>query len=221
MKLASQFPVPAPPERAFELFLNPDVMRTCIPGCEELVRVDDVTFRGRLVNVIAHVRFNAGFSVTMTAVEPPAKVVAVLKGEDHRLGSSIKMDAVLTLEPDGRGSIVGYEMELALWGKLGRLGEPIVRKRTAEVEKQFVRAFAEACGGAPVPATASAASSATGSSAAASPAASHRLAAVPSPAPADGAGAGNPAPRAHGRWARLVAWFRRRRRAGHQRAGAS
>lgn len=213
MKLSSQFPVPAPPERAFELFLNPEVMRGCIPGCAELVRVDDVSFRGRLVNVIAHVRFDAGFSVTMTSVEPPSKVVALLKGEDHRLGSSIKMDAVLTLDPNGSGSTVGYEMELALWGKLGRLGEPIVRKRTTEVEKQFVSAFSEACGGAPVPAAASAELTA---------ASSRSLDGQPVAVSAGVGGAAASAagqPRPRGPWARLMTWFRRRRRTERRQAG--
>lgn len=186
MRLSSRFPVPAPPDRAFGLLMDPAVVRSCIPGCEELTRVDDTTFQGRLVNVIAHVRFNAGFSVTMTSVEPPSKVVAVLTGEDHRLGSSIKMDAVLSVEPDPAGSIVGYEMEMALWGKLGRLGESIVRKRTAEVEKQFVAAFSAACAAqeAPVPAPTE-------------PAAAARTGHDPQPGP-------------RGWWARLVDRLRRR-----------
>ena len=58
MKLSSQFAVASPPEHVFPLFLDADVMRECLPGCEELVRVDDATFRGRLVSNVAHVRFN-------------------------------------------------------------------------------------------------------------------------------------------------------------------
>jgi hypothetical protein len=36
-------------------------------------------------------------------------------------------------------------MEMAMWGKLGRMGESIFRRRTAEVERQFVDAFTLAC----------------------------------------------------------------------------
>jgi hypothetical protein len=44
-------------------------------------------------------------------------------------------------------------MDLALWGKLGRLGEPIVRRRSVEVEQQFSAAFADAVlGRTPAPA---------------------------------------------------------------------
>jgi hypothetical protein len=41
-------------------------------------------------------------------------------------------------------------MEMAMWGKLGRMGESIFRRRTAEVEKQFVAAFSRAASGEPI-----------------------------------------------------------------------
>lgn len=148
MKLASEFSVPAPPTTVFKLFFDPDVMRGCIPGCEELVRVDDSTYRGRLVNEVAHVRFSAGFSAAIQSVtdEEVKEVTAVLKGEDRRLGSSIKIDARLSVRPDGDASLIGYQMDMALWGKLGRLGEPIIRRRSREVELEFARSLAIACG---------------------------------------------------------------------------
>ncbi len=150
MKMQSQFTVPSTPEQVFPLFLDPAVMRTCIPGCEELERVDDRTFRGRLVNAVAHVRFNAAFSAHVESIEEPHRVKALLKGEDNRLGSSIKIDALLGVQPDPAGSLVGYEMDLALWGKLGRLGESVFRRRTAEVEAHFVRHFSAAATGTPI-----------------------------------------------------------------------
>jgi carbon monoxide dehydrogenase subunit G len=150
MKLGSTFSVPVESERVFERFLDPDSMRVCIPGCEELVRVDEKQYTGRLVNEIAHVRFDASFSAEITELDPPREVRAVLKGEDRRLGSSLKLDAVLNVRPAGDGSEVTYSMEMALWGKLGRMGESIFRRRTAEVEKQFVERFTQVCSGVPL-----------------------------------------------------------------------
>jgi uncharacterized protein len=152
MKLASEFSVPASPEKVFPLFFDPDTMRGCIPGCEELERVDERTYRGRLVNEVAHVRFSAGFSAAVQSVTddaPTKEVTALLKGEDRKLGSSIKIDARLRVRPDddtADGSVIGYEMDMALWGKLGRLGEPIIRRRSREVELEFARSLAIACG---------------------------------------------------------------------------
>jgi uncharacterized protein len=199
MRLSSEFAVPATPGRVFPLFLDADVMRSCIPGCEELVRVDETTFRGRLVNVVAHVRFNAAFTVTLQAVEEPSRVQALLKGEDNRLGSSVNVGAELRVRPDGDGSLVGYEMDLALWGKIGRLGESIVRRRTAEVEAQFVTSFTAAVtdAGAAAPAVESPA-----------PLPPPSAVATQERVPATAAAQQPSGPPARGLWSRLVAWWR-------------
>lgn len=155
MKLGSSFVVPAAPSRVFAHFLDPDSMRACIPGCSELERTDETHYRGRLVNEIAHVRFSAGFSAEITAMAEPEEVRAALRGEDKRLASSIKIDAVLTVAPEGDASTVSYRLDLAIRGKIGRLGESIVRRRSVEVERQFVDAFTRICAGErPVPAAA-------------------------------------------------------------------
>lgn len=148
MHLGSSFVVPATPDRVFALFLDADTMRRCIPGCTELSRTDDTHFRGQLVNKVAHVQFNAAFSAEILEIDDGKRLRALLKGEDRRIASSLQVEAVLAVEPkDDAGSTVTYEMEMALWGKIGRLGESIVRRRTAEVEQQFVRAFSAACAG--------------------------------------------------------------------------
>ncbi|ODT96363.1 MAG: hypothetical protein ABS81_30895 [Pseudonocardia sp. SCN 72-86] len=156
MKLTSTFRVPAPPDQVLAHFLDPDSMRVCVPGCEELERPEPAHYRGRLVNEIAHVRFSAGFTADITeatsvAAGEPAQVRAVLRGEDRRLGSSIKVDARLGVRPAGEpaASDVDWDLEIALWGKLGRLGESIVGRRSREVERQFVERFTAVCAAGP------------------------------------------------------------------------
>jgi uncharacterized protein len=158
MKLASSFAVPAAPDKVVALFLDPATMRACIPGCAELVQTDDRHYQGSLVNEVAHVRFKAGFIAEITSVSSsagtgrPAVVTGVLRGSDRRLGSTIQMDATLTVSPrDGDSAEVGYEIDLAVRGKLGRLGESVIRRRTAEVERQFAAALSAVCAGRPVP----------------------------------------------------------------------
>jgi carbon monoxide dehydrogenase subunit G len=150
MKLGSSFVVPAGHDRVFAHFLDPDSMRGSVSGCAELDRVDEKHYRGKLVNEIAHVRFSAAFSAEIVELTQPAEVKALLKGEDRKLGSSIRIDAVLAVAPDGdESSKVDYSLDVALWGRIGRLGESIVRRRSQEVEREFVAAFSEICAAGP------------------------------------------------------------------------
>jgi hypothetical protein len=185
MKIGSTLTIPAEPNRVFERFLDPDTMRACIPGCTELERLDDKHYRGLLVNEIAHVRFSASFAAEITEIHPPTLVRAVLTGEDRKLGSSLKINATLEVTSDGDQSKVSYEMDVALWGKLGRLGEPIVRRRSIEVERQFSAAFADAVLGKAPTTALSAARPRPAKPAAAGPAAGSTATAVLAPPAAD------------------------------------
>jgi carbon monoxide dehydrogenase subunit G len=150
MKLESSFSIPVARDRVFAHFLDPDSMRACVPGCVELARVDDSHYRGTLVNEIAHVRFSAGFTAEITELTEPAAVRALLRGEDRKLASSIKVDASLAVrEADPASSSVEFELDLAVWGRIGRLGESIIRRRTEEVRLQFVDDFSKVCAAGP------------------------------------------------------------------------
>jgi len=157
MDMNGEFQIAAPRQRVWEALNDPEVLRQCIPGCEELVQTDDSHYKGTLVNEVAHVRFKAGFTAEVVSVSEavggPAVVHAVLRGEDRRLGSTIRMDATLKVVPVAPGdtSEVDYAFELAIRGKLGRLGESVIRRRTAEVERQFAEALTAVCAGRPVP----------------------------------------------------------------------
>lgn len=156
MQLGSQFVVPGSRDKVFAMFFDPETMRVCLPGCEDLRQIDETHYAGSLVNEVAHVKFKAGFTAEIqsvsepTTADEPAVVKALLKGEDRRLGSRIKVDATMTVAEQGEESLVTYDLELAMWGKLGRLGEPVIRRRSVEVQKQFAEALAAVCAGRPV-----------------------------------------------------------------------
>lgn len=145
MQISSDFSIESDPSHVFDIFLDPMVMRQCIPGCTDLERIDDLHYQGGLTNEVAHVKFSARFAAEIVELDRPNRIKAVLSGEDRRLGSSIKVTISLDLKPRDTGCDVVYQMEIALWGKLGRLGESIIRRRTSEVERDFVLAIVRAC----------------------------------------------------------------------------
>ncbi len=147
MKVGATFWVPADSARVFDLFLDAPTMRACIPGCEELVRVDETHYTGRIVTEIARFRFNAAFSAQIIGIDPPREVRAALKATDRMLASSLTIDATLRVSPEDEGSTVAYTMEMAMGGLVGRIAESIFQRRTAEAQQQFAQAFTKACAG--------------------------------------------------------------------------
>lgn len=144
MHIASEFVVQAEPDHVFETLLNPLVMRDCIPGCTELLKTDETHYGGKLTDEIAHVKFNANFVAELTELNQPKNIKVVLSGDDHKLATSISVVISLEVDSHDSGSKVRYDMDLAIRGRLGRLGEPIIRRRSAEVERDFVAALTQA-----------------------------------------------------------------------------
>ena len=145
MQISSNFTIAAQTSHIFDTLLDPEVMIKCIQGCEELERIDETHYRGRITNEVAHIKFNARFTAEITELNYPNHIRAVLNGEDRHLGSSIKVTISLNLEPTEEGSAITYQMEIALWGKLGRLGESIVRRKSLEFERDFISELSRAC----------------------------------------------------------------------------
>lgn len=145
MDFGSRFLVPAPPSVVFEKLLDPEVMRACIPGCEQLERLSTTQYRGQLRSEIADLRFDVVFSAEVLEMEAPTRLHAILQGEDNKTASSVRIEAHLELGEKGPVTTLSYALELALGGRLGRLGEANVRGRSDEVEQQFEEAFVSAC----------------------------------------------------------------------------
>lgn len=141
MRISSEFMVQANPDHVFETLLNPLVMQGCIPGCTELSMIDETHYTGNLTNEIAHVKFNAAFTAELTELKKPNNIKVVLSGDDRKLATSISVVISLEVTSNGSDSKIHYDMDVAIRGKLGRLGEPIIRRRSAEVERDFVAAL--------------------------------------------------------------------------------
>lgn len=193
MKLESEFVIEAPGTQVFDKFLDPDVLGPCIPGCESLQRIDDTHYTGVIANEVAHVKFRAAFSVEIIEMARPTQVIAVMSGEDNRLASSLKVDATLNIASrDDGSSDIRYEMTVVLWGKLGRMGEAIIRRKTVDIEREFVKRFTAACTAAKEPALAVAPEESELVRASAPPRAVPTPATTSSGGPSSGAMAGSP-----------------------------
>ena len=142
MRIASQFSVSAPRDAVWEALLEPSVLLESIPGCEDLQALDETHFRARLVTSIAHIQFAAAIEATITERVPPERMSALIEGEDSSLASALRVDAVLILEAEQSSeTVVSYTLDVALRGRLGRLGEPIFRRKSRDMEAEFARRF--------------------------------------------------------------------------------
>jgi uncharacterized protein len=181
MDLTGDYRIPAPRETVWAALNDPEILRTCIPGCEELTKTSDTEFVARVVAKIGPVKAGFGGKVTLSDLDPPNGYTITGEGQGGAAGFA-KGGAKVRLEPvdGGAATVLHYVADAQIGGKLAQIGSRLVEGSAKKLADEFFAAFAaRAAAGAPAAPT----------PAAAAPAAEH-----PASQPAASQPASQPAP---------------------------
>lgn len=139
MKFDGGFLVPADRETVFARLNDPQFFASCLDGVSELVEVDETHYTARLATRIAYIKFNFAIAVEIAEIDPPRRVVAKSEGTPIGIVGRLTALATANLEQREDGTQVSYEIDVSLAGKLGSIGQPVLRSKAREMEKGFVQ----------------------------------------------------------------------------------
>ena len=145
MDLKDTFTVEAPREKVWDLFWNFPRLAACLPGCESIERIDDANFKARVAQRVGPFQIALDLNLTLDDVQQNKSVAFSGSGGDKR-GNNLKIArAALELDPvsDAETS-VSYDMDFTLFGKLGTMGNSVVKRKVEEMRKEFTRRLTEA-----------------------------------------------------------------------------
>ena len=132
--------IPAERERLWNLLMDVPRVGRCVPGVEGIEAVDGGAYKGSLRVRIGPIRLS--LEGTMTIEEQDRAVwLARLRADanDRRLGGGIRARMGLTLAPAEGGTRLQIETELAVLGKIGEFGQPVIKKKADTLLEEFVR----------------------------------------------------------------------------------
>jgi uncharacterized protein len=137
MKLTGEIRIKAARDKVFEALRDPQFFASCIDGIRDLTAIDATHYDAVLETKVAYLQFQFRVVVELTRIEPPRELEARIEGTP--LGVVGRLTAtsrtILTEEPDG--ALVQYEIDTALTGKLGAIGQPVLKSKAKQMEKQF------------------------------------------------------------------------------------
>jgi uncharacterized protein len=146
MQITGSFTVPAPRQRVWEALNDPEILRQCIPCCEALARVGDNEFEGKVVAKVGPVKATFAGRVTLADLDPPNGYTIQGEGKGGVAGFA-KGSAKVRLKDDGAATVLEYEADASVGGKLAQIGGRLVEGAANQTAQGFFSKFSELLGG--------------------------------------------------------------------------
>lgn len=159
MEIKGEYKIAAPREKVFAALNDPAVLQACIPGCESLEKTSDTEMKAKVRLRIGPVSASFTGKVTLSDLDPPNGYKISGEGQGGAAGFA-KGGAVVTLREDGAGTLLDYNVDAQVGGKIAQVGARLIDGTAKKLADEFFGKFAAMVGGPPPAAVAGAAAAA-------------------------------------------------------------
>lgn len=143
MQLQGERSIKASRDVVWKALNDTEVLKASIPGCEELERISDTTLEGKVKQKIGPV--NARFTVIVELSDIVEAQSYRISGEGKGGAAGFaKGGAAVTLEDEGDGTLLSYDAEAKVGGKLAQLGSRLIDGYARKMSDAFFDRFKEA-----------------------------------------------------------------------------
>ena len=137
MKFQGNLSIARPVEKVWEFLWDIEKLTSCIPGCESVKTIKDrekyeLTVKDRVGPITVHFELLA----EVKKLEPLKRIEIALEGKDFKAGG-VRQTMTLVLTAKGSDSEIDFETDVNVFGRLGTLGYPFVKKKAETVINEF------------------------------------------------------------------------------------
>ena len=137
MKFHGNLSIARPVEKVWEFLWDIEKLTSCIPGCEGVKTIKDrekyeLTVKDSVGPITVHFELLA----EVKKLEPLKRIEIALEGKDFKAGG-VRQTMTLVLTAKGSDSEINFETDVNVFGRLGTLGYPFVKKKAETVIHEF------------------------------------------------------------------------------------
>jgi hypothetical protein len=143
MTMNGEVQLAAPRAVVWEKLNDAVVLKQCIPGCEELDKTSETEFQAVATIKIGPVKARFKGRVQLSEIDPPNGYKISGEGEGGVAGFA-KGGAVVKLTDKDGGTLLSYDVESQIGGKLAQLGQRLVQGTAKKLADDFFNKFAAA-----------------------------------------------------------------------------
>ncbi|HVI90951.1 MAG TPA: carbon monoxide dehydrogenase subunit G [Dongiaceae bacterium] len=155
MDMTGEYLIAAPRDAVWAALNDPEILKSCIAGCEELVRSGENEFTARVTAKIGPVKAGFGGKVTLSDIDPPNGYTITGEGQGGAAGFAKGGAKVVLVQQDGgKSTLLKYTAAAQIGGKLAQIGSRLVEGSAKKMADEFFAAFAARVGQEAAPAVA-------------------------------------------------------------------
>jgi carbon monoxide dehydrogenase subunit G len=144
MIIEGKFTINAPIQLLWDTLLDPETLRSCIPGAEKIDRLDEKTYDCVVKQKVGPISVRFKFKNTLSRIESPTHVEMEGEGEDiSKAGRFTQKTAIDLKELDGGDVEISYKCNANIVGKLAMFGDRILKAKAKKLEADFTSALKE------------------------------------------------------------------------------
>jgi uncharacterized protein len=124
MDIFSSYTFNAPPDRVWDVLMDPDAISSCIPGCNRFEPDGEDRYKVTLTVALAAITGTYNGTVEMTEKTPLRSYRLVMEGQGRP--GFVKGTSVIALRPDGAATAVDVSGAVHTGGPIARLGQRLI-----------------------------------------------------------------------------------------------
>ena len=139
MNVSGEFTVNAPREVVFKTLRDASSFVRFVDGVHDLKEIDPNHYEATFETRVAYMKFKFAVTVEVTRAEAPSEIEAKIEGNPLGVVGRLTAKSITRLTEAGNETKVLYSVESTLAGKLGSIGQPVLRSKAKDMEKEFAK----------------------------------------------------------------------------------
>ena len=142
MEMKGEQLIPAPQQTVWNGLNDPDTLKACVPGCEEIKPTGDNEYQVLMVARVGPVSAKFKGKLTLADIKPPQSYSISFEGQGGAAGFA-KGGAQVRLSTEGLTTKLAYDVKASVGGKLAQIGSRLIDAAAKKVADDFFRNFNE------------------------------------------------------------------------------
>ena len=142
MDMKGAYRIAAARDTVWAALNDPEVLKKCLPGCEALEKTSDTSFEATIKAKIGPVSAKFAGAVSLQDIDAPNGYRIVGEGKGGVAGFA-KGGAKVTLVDEGGKTLLAYDAEAKIGGKLAQIGSRLVAGAARKIADDFFKKFSQ------------------------------------------------------------------------------